>query len=119
MLGMVAATIGFLGYAFATNGTLVFILLTFTGLQSIVQPSVMAMMSRRVAETQQGELQGLNGSVAALAAILAPLVLTQPLAYFTSPHAPFFFPGAAFLISAAATVAALLVLIATPRLEPA
>lgn len=118
MLGMLAATVGFLGYAVVRDGTLVFVLLTFTGLQSTVQPSIMAMMSRRVAENQQGELQGLNGSIAALAAILAPLVLTQPLAYFTSPHAPVYFPGAAFLISAAATIAALLLLVATPRAEP-
>jgi DHA1 family tetracycline resistance protein-like MFS transporter len=117
MLGMAAATLGFLGYAFARDGTLVFLLLTFTGLQSVVQPAIMAMMSRRVAETQQGELQGINGSVAALAAILAPLVLTQPLAYFTGPHAPIYFPGAAFIISAGATTVALLVLVATPRAE--
>jgi DHA1 family tetracycline resistance protein-like MFS transporter len=117
-LGIAAATLGFLGYAFVRDGTLVFVLLTLTGLQSVVQPSIMAMMSRRVAEDQQGELQGLNGSVAALAAILAPLVLTQPLAYFTGPHAPFFFPGAAFVISATATATGLLVLLATPRAEP-
>ena len=117
MLGMAVATLGFLGYAVLRDGTLVFVLLTFTGLQSIVQPAIMAMMSRRVAENQQGELQGLNGSVAALAAILAPLVLTQPLAYFTGPHAPVYFPGAAFIISAAATSVAWLVLLATPRAE--
>ena len=62
MLGMAVATLGFLGYAVLRDGTLVFVLLTFTGLQSIVQPAIMAMMSRRVAENQQGELQGLNGS---------------------------------------------------------
>jgi len=119
LLGMAAATLGFLGYAFVRDGTLVFVLLTFNGLQSIVQPAVTAMMSRRVAENQQGELQGLNGSVAALAAILAPLVLTQPLAYFTGPHAPVYFPGAAFLISAAATCAGLLVLLSTPHVKAA
>ena len=117
MLGMAISTLGFLGYAFVREGWIVFVLMTITGLQSIVQPAVMAMMSRRVAADQQGELQGLNGSVAALAAILAPLVLTQPLAYFTGPHAPFYFPGAAFVISAAATATAFLVLLATPRAE--
>jgi DHA1 family tetracycline resistance protein-like MFS transporter len=117
MLGMATAALGFLCYAFVRSGTLVFVLLTLTGLQSIVQPAVMAMMSRRVPETQQGELQGLNGSVAALAAILAPLVLTQPLAYFTGPHAPFYFPGAAFIVSSTATAIAFLILLATPRAE--
>ncbi len=119
MLGMAVSALGFLCYAFVRDGRLVFVLMTVTGLQSIVQPAIMAMMSRRVAENQQGELQGLNGSVAALAAILAPLVLTQPLAYFTGPHAPFYFPGAAFIVSAVATAVGLLVLLSTPKVETA
>jgi DHA1 family tetracycline resistance protein-like MFS transporter len=118
LIGMMMATLGFLGYAFNHDGRLVFVFMTVAGLQSIVQPSIMAMMSRRVPENQQGELQGLNGSVSALAAILAPLVLAQPLAYFTGPTAPFYFPGAAFVVSAAAVIAGMLVLIATPRAEP-
>ncbi len=119
LLGMAISTLGFLGYAVVRESALVFVLMTVTGLQSIVQPAVMAMMSRRVPADQQGELQGLNGSIAALAAILAPLMLTQPLAYFTGPHAPFYFPGAAFLVSALATAVAFLVLLATPRAPPA
>jgi DHA1 family tetracycline resistance protein-like MFS transporter len=115
VLGLLSACIAFVGYALTRSGTVAIALLMVTGLQSLVQPSLMAMMSRRVGVDQQGELQGLNGSIGALAAILAPLILAQPLAWFTGPHAPFYFPGAAFCVSAAAAVVAMLILAATPK----
>jgi DHA1 family tetracycline resistance protein-like MFS transporter len=113
--GLVSASIAFAGYAITRSGWVAAGLLVVTGLQSLVQPSLMAMMSRRVGLDQQGELQGLNGSIAALAAILAPVMFAQPLAWFTGPHAPFYFPGAAFCVSVAACLVALLILLATPR----
>ncbi len=113
--GLAAACLAFAGYAVTRSGAVAFGLLFITGLQSLVQPSLVAMMSRRVGVDQQGELQGLNGSLGALAAILAPLMLAQPLAYFTGPSAPFYFPGAAFCVSVVTGLVAMLILAATPR----
>jgi DHA1 family tetracycline resistance protein-like MFS transporter len=117
VMGLASACLAFSGYAITRSGAVAVALLIVTGLQSLVQPSLMAMMSRRVGVDQQGELQGLNGSIGALAAILAPIILTQPLAWFTGPHAPFYFPGAAFCVSVAAVLVAMLILLATPRAQ--
>lgn len=119
LMGLTGALLGFLGYAFIRSGTLAMLLLVLTGVQTFVQPSLMAMMSRRVPADQQGELQGMNGSIAAFASILAPIILTQPLAYFTGPHAPVQFPGAAFIVSSVMAIVAIAMLAMTPKADRA
>ncbi len=119
LLGMASAMAGLVGYAIAGRGWMVFALMLATALQSVAQPSLNAMMSRRVENDRQGELQGFNGSLAALAALLAPLLFNMPLAYFTSPQAPFRFAGAAFAVAAAMVLVALVALARIPRRDPA
>lgn len=70
------------------------------GIQGMAMPSINAMMSRRTPSNMQGELQGFNGSMAALAAMIAPLLYNGSLSYFTSDDAPFRFVGAPFAIAA-------------------
>lgn len=117
MLGLLSACLAFAGYALTRSSAVAFVLLAVSAFQSLVQPSLMAMMSKRVADDQQGELQGLNASIAALGAILAPFVLAQPLAWFTGPHAPYYFPGAAFVVSTVAALVAITIIAATPKVE--
>ncbi len=114
-LGMVGAGLGFLGYAFCTSTVLAYALLAMVAMQSLVQPSLMAMLSRRATPETQGEVQGLAAMVMGLGSIIAPLALVEPMAYFTSPQAPAYFPGAPFLIAALVTVSAWLVLRTTPK----
>lgn len=114
-LGMVGAGLGFLGYAFCTSTVLAFVLLAAVALQSLVQPSLMALLSRRATAETQGEVQGLAAMVMGLGSIIAPLMLAQPMAYFTSPRAPVYFPGAPFLIAAMVVALAWLVLKTTPK----
>lgn len=88
-------------------------------LQSLVQPSLMSMLSRRATPETQGEVQGIAAMAMGVGSIFAPLVLTQPMAYFTGPAAPVHFPGAAFLVSAAFGLLALILLRRLPRVMPA
>lgn len=118
MFGLIAAACAFAGYTLTRSTVLAFCMLAVSAFQAFVQPSLMAMMSKRVAPDQQGELQGLNASVAALGAILAPFVLAQPLAYCTGPHTPFYFPGAAFAVSTLSALIAMAIIAMTPRADP-
>jgi len=108
MIGLSFAIIGMMFYAFNTSGALAMGLCLFVGIQGMVMPSINAMMSRRTPKDSQGELQGFNGSLAALAALLAPLVYNTSLSYFTSPETDLFFPGIPFLISGLVAVCALI-----------
>ena len=114
-LGLVGAGAGFIGYAFCSSTVLAFVLMAAVALQSLVQPSLMAMLSRRASAAAQGETQGLAAMVMGLGSVLGPLVLVAPMAWFTSPAAPVHFPGAPFLIAALFAAAAWAVLRTTPQ----
>jgi DHA1 family tetracycline resistance protein-like MFS transporter len=113
-LGIAAASAGFVGYGFAMHGWMVFALTLVLLLQATVMPALGGLMSRTVPADRQGELQGFNGSIAALGAILAPLVYNPVLAWFTRPGAVPRLPGAPFLLAAGAALVALAILLARP-----
>lgn len=118
-LGMIGAGAGFVGYAFAKTTAVAFALLVAVAVQSLVQPSLMAMLSRRATPETQGEVQGLAAMMMGLGSIVGPVVLVWPMAWFTSPAAPFQFPGVPYAIAAVITMAALALLRTTPQMGSA
>ena len=114
-LGLIGAIAGFIAYALTTQTWMAFAALIFIVIQSSVQPSLMAMLSRRATPETQGETQGISAMAMGLGSIAGPIVLTAPMAYFTGPNAPVHFPGAAFVIAAGFGLAALIMLRRLPR----
>ena len=114
-VGMTAEVATYVFFGFVTSGFWALIAIPFTAIGGITGPALQAMMSRGTPEDQQGELQGINTSLNALAMILAPLVMTSIFAIFTGPSAPFHLPGAPFLLSAVLMVAAVAVFVAGTR----
>jgi DHA1 family tetracycline resistance protein-like MFS transporter len=106
-LGLALGTLGFLGYAAATRGWMMFAWMGVAALGGFVYPSLSALMSRLVDPSEQGALQGAMSSLQGLAAILGPPVMTQLFSLFTGPAAPIHLPGAAFIAAALLGVAAL------------
>jgi DHA1 family tetracycline resistance protein-like MFS transporter len=115
VLGIIGAGLGFVGYAFCTSTWLAFALLAAVAVQSLVQPSLMAMLSRGASPQTQGEIQGLAAMMMGLGSIIGPLVLVTPMAWLTGPRAPVHFPGVAFLIAALIALGALALLRGVPR----
>jgi len=115
MIGMVSGTIGFFVIAFLSNGTLALIFMTVTGLQALAMPSLNAMMSKRTPPDQQGELQGLNGSLSALSLLFAQVTFTYILSYYTSDAAGVYFPGATFIAAGALGILAICGLLILPK----
>lgn len=99
-LGLLVAVAIFVGFAFVRTTWGAFLLLVPVALQSPVQPALMAMMSRRATDDTQGEVQGISAMVMGLGQLVAPLLLTGTMAWFTGDRAPVHFPGAAFLVAA-------------------
>jgi len=116
IIGIAAAAVFFLCYTFTTNGITALIVCAFVGIQGMVMPSLNAMMSRRVPADMQGELQGFNGSMAALATMAAPIIYNSTLFYFTAEERTNRFAGAPFAIAA---VMAFITLFIVWRLKPA
>jgi len=108
MIGLTAAIGGMLTFAFIDNALLALGLCLLVGIQGMVIPSINAMMSRRTPSDSQGELQGFNGSLAALAALVAPLIYNTSLSYYTAESSTVYFPGAPFVLSTILATVALL-----------
>ena len=109
MAGMFVHLISFTAYLSFSQTWHVFAFMPFGVLSAVTVPALQGIMSRRVPDNAQGELQGVLASLGALATIISPLVMTQTFGYFTSDAAPFRLPGAPFAVAAVFTALAIVV----------
>lgn len=101
--------------ALITSSTWVLVLTPLAAMGGIIPPALQGIMSARVADNAQGELQGALTSASALAMILSPLVMTYTFAQFTNANAPIYLPGAPFLLAALLSTLGLAALLAGTR----
>ena len=113
VVGLIATTVSFIGYAFVPYAWMMYPIIAISALQGFVAPSVQSIMSARIPTNAQGELQGAIGSMSGLVAILSPPVMTQLFAHFSSDQAVVYFPGAPFFVAALLTLLALVTLLRT------
>jgi len=106
--GLLITAAGMACLGFVTEGWMVYALLPVTVLGLIAEPALKGLMSARIDETAQGELQGALAGVLGIVMIISPVLMTQVFTFFTGPDAPVYLPGAPFLLAAAITVAAVL-----------
>ena len=104
-VGMAFAIVAYVGYAFATQGWMMYVVSATSMFFAMTYPSLNALMSQQIPHDAQGELQGAVASVYSLSAILGPPLMTQVFGLFSSSAAPVYFPGAAFLAAAVLTLA--------------
>ena len=114
---MLASITAYLAYAFATETWMAFAILLLFAVGAFVQPSLMAMLSRRATPETQGEVQGIAAMAMGVGSLVAPLLLTGTMARFTAPDAPVYFPGAAFIVSALFGLLCLILLRMLPKTE--
>lgn len=113
--GLVFDVFAFGALAFVTSGTLALIITPLAALGAVITPALQGILSQRVPDNQQGELQGLITSVGAVAMIVSPLLMTTVFAAFTGPDTAIFFPGAPFIVSIVLIILALIVFIIPNR----
>ncbi len=111
IVGLIATTVSFIGYAFVPYAWMMYPVIVVGALQGFVGPSVQSIVSARIPANAQGELQGAIGSMSGLVAILSPPFMTQLFAYFSADDAIVHFPGAPFLAAAFLTLLALSLLL--------
>jgi MFS transporter, DHA1 family, tetracycline resistance protein len=99
-IGLLGGAMSFAGYAFATQGWMIYAWMLPFGLVSMVMPALNTIMSKEVGPKAQGELQGAITAGGSLTSVFAPLLLGNLFAWFSGPDAPVYFPGAAFAAAA-------------------
>jgi DHA1 family tetracycline resistance protein-like MFS transporter len=117
LLGMLAASIAFIGTASIHSEIPLYFFLIFGSLAGVAGPAINSLMSRQVPDDAQGELQGAINATNSLASILGPLLATQLFSHFTqaAPGTPGYFPGAPFLGAGILVIVAAVLFIYTVR----
>ncbi|MGR1581416.1 TCR/Tet family MFS transporter [Thalassobius sp. S69A] len=101
LAGLGIEVIALLLVAFVPSGWVVMMLIPISALGAIALPALQGILSRIAPDDAQGELQGVLSSLASVAMIIGPLLMTQVFALFTAGDAPFHLPGAPFVLAAA------------------
>lgn len=100
LFGLFCSIFGFLLYAAAPLGWMMYPVILLNGFDFAVQPTTQALISTLIRPEEQGAIQGALASQTALASILAPLMATNLFGYFISSKAPFQLPEVPFLLGA-------------------
>lgn len=101
VFGLVAGGVGMASMGLAPTGLLFTLAMLPNALWGLAMPTLQSLMTRLVSESEQGQLQGANMSVASLAGIASPLFFgaVYSASIGEAPLLPH--PGAAFMIAAA------------------
>lgn len=114
-IGLGLYAVGFVLFAFATQGWMMFAFMVPFSLGGLAGPSLQGIISGQVPPNEQGELQGALTSLISLTSIVGPLLMTNLFAYFTVPTTPIHFAGAPFLMGAVLSLFSMLLAIRSLR----
>ncbi|MFC0184047.1 MFS transporter, DHA1 family, tetracycline resistance protein [Pseudarcicella hirudinis] len=111
IVGLIFYGFGFLLFAFASHGWMMYAFMVPFALGGIAGPSLQSVITQQVGPSEQGELQGGLTSLQSVTTIIGPLLASNLFAYFTSKSAPFQFAGAAFFSAGLLVIIGLLIAI--------
>ncbi len=92
---------------FIDAGWILYLFLPVSALEGVAVPVMQSLMSSRVPDDAQGELQGAIASTMALSTIISPLIMTRSFAFFTQSEANYYHPAGAFAVAAIIALLAL------------
>jgi MFS transporter, DHA1 family, tetracycline resistance protein len=104
-VGLAFYALGFLLFALATQGWMMYVFTIVYCLGGIAGPALQGIMSGAIPPNEQGELQGGMTSLMSLSTILGPLIMNSFLfAYFTGDSTPYYLPAAPMLLASVLSV---------------
>jgi len=118
IIGTVMNGAAFIGLSFATSGFIGYLWLMPAALGGLAGPAIQNLMSIRVAENAQGELQAANGALGGIAMMISPLLMTWLFYRYAGADKQIYFPGAPFLLAGSLVFIALLAFIWAVRHVP-
>lgn len=109
MLGLMLYVLGFVLFAFASKGWMMFAFMIPYALAGITGPAMQGIISTQVKPDEQGELQGIMTGFMSLASIIGPTLMSYLFAHFTSTKNSIYFPGAPFIMGALLTCVSIVI----------
>lgn len=100
LAGLAFGSAGFVIFALAETGGIFWLGIPIFGFMGLFGPSAQGLMTRHVAPSEQGQLQGINSSFMGLTGIVGPALFTFTFASFIGSLSTWHMPGAPFLLAA-------------------
>ena len=116
--GLVCGLIGFGVFALAGTGAIFVVGIPLISLWGLAGPTAQSLMSRRVSSSEQGQLQGANGSLRGISGLIGPFLFTLTFAYFIGDGHRHF-PGAPYWVAAVLLIGALALALRVTKQPPA
>lgn len=99
-IGQAFGSAGMLMAGWARSGAVFLAAVPVISLWNISMPAAQAMMTHRVSEREQGELQGALQSLRSITFIIGPVLFSQAFSLFINPKNPVHLPGAPYFLAA-------------------
>ena len=109
VLGLTGGAIGIACMGLAPTGLLFALTMIPNAMWGLAMPTLQALMTRRVSESEQGQLQGANMSVASIAGVISPLFFGWIYSISSGDGALIPFIGTSLLIAAVVLLAAAII----------
>jgi len=119
LTGLAFGVAGFLVYAIAPTGAVFLAAIPLVALWGLSGPAAQGLMTRLVDPRQQGELQGANGAVLGIAAMIGPGLFALTFSRFISTDQQWQVPGAPFFLAGLLLALAWLIGLNVGRAPPA
>jgi len=118
IIGVISAVMAYAIMGGAQAGWVIYAAGPFAALAGLAGPSINNMMSSRVTESEQGELQGALGAAQGLAMMVGPVLMTRTFQRFTEGNSQIYIAGAPFIVAAfLAGLALLMFFLVTTRAD--
>jgi len=108
LFGLVVSVSSYLLYGLASAGWMLVAIIVITSLGAIDEPALQSLISKNVADNEQGTVQGALATIGSLMGVVGPVAGTILFSTFTGPAAVVELPGAAFFASALGVLLGLL-----------
>src|SRR6516225_10820571 len=100
-IGQFFGASGMLIAGLARTGAWLLASIPIISMWNISMPAAQSMMTHRVSEREQGELQGAIGSLRSITFIIGPFLFSGIFGFFIDPKHSFHVPGAPYYLGAA------------------
>jgi len=107
-IGQFFGAVGMVIAGLARTGGLYMASIPVISLWNISFPAAQGMMTHRVSESEQGELQGAIQSLRSIAFVIGPFLFSGIFAWFINPKHSLYLPGAPYYLAAALLFTAML-----------
>jgi DHA1 family tetracycline resistance protein-like MFS transporter len=115
LLGLCGGVVGIASMGLAPTGLMFIAAMLPNALWGLAMPTLQSLMTARVSEAEQGQLQGANNSLASIAGVASPLFFGFVYSISVGERATIPFIGTAFLIAAGVLAAAAVVAMISER----